>query len=385
MINTRKIDPSILYQVKTENFNFDRMECLVYSSNYQKTKRYLESMTTCKIFAEYPFINAFAVNACPNSIGMLSSIKHIKYITSEAKVFAQVNIAKKVMNLEKLTQDGYDGSGVTVAFIDTGIASHIDFLMPNNRVLVFKDFVGYEKNAYDDNGHGTFVSSVACGNGICSGKKYAGIAPNANIISLKALDKNGETGAFTILEAMQWIHDNHKKYNIRVVCMSFGSQPLSSGDPLIRGAETLWNDGIVVVVAAGNSGPETSTIKSPGVSTKVITVGALNDARSEDGKFDEKMFKVADFSSRGPAFNNFKPDLVASGVKLTCCSINEKEPYTQMSGTSVATPLIAGLSALIIQKFPEISPYEVKGLILQNCKKITGNRNEEGFGYFKID
>lgn len=383
-MNTRKIDPSILFEVKAENYNFNRMECLVYSSNYQKTKHYLESLNSCKIFAEYPFINALAVNTCPSFIGKLSSIKHIKYITSQTKVFAQVNVAKKVMNLEKLAQEGYDGSGITIAFIDTGMCGHIDFLMPQNRLLVFKDFVGYEKNNYDDNGHGTFVTSVACGNGISSGKKFAGIAPKANIISLKALDKNGETGAFTILEAMQWIHDNYKKYNIRVVCMSFGSQPLSSGDPLIRGAETLWNDGLVVVVAAGNSGPESATIKSPGVSTKVITVGALNDARDENGNFDEKLFKVADFSSRGPAFNTFKPDLLASGVKLTCCSTNEKDPYTQMSGTSVATPLIAGLSALIIQKFPTISPYEVKGLILQNCNKITGNRNEEGFGYFKI-
>ncbi len=385
MMNIRKIDPSILYKVNSQSYSLDKMECVVYSNNFFKTKKYLANLPSCKVYAEYPFINAFAVNVCPNNIGLLSSIKHVNYITSQAKVFAQVAVSKKIMNVEKLYQEGYDGSGVTIAFIDTGVHNHIDFVVPRNRIKMFKDFANYEPNAYDDNGHGTFVASVACGNGLAGGKTFCGVAPNADLISLKALDKNGETGAFTILEAMQWVHDNRKKYNIRVVCMSFGSQPLQSGDPLIRGAETLWNDGIVVVVAAGNSGPESSTIKSPGVSTKVITVGAMNDERDENGVVDEKKFHVANFSSRGPAFTNFKPDLLTSGVNLTCCSNKDGELYTHMSGTSVATPLVAGLCALIVQKYPEITPLEVKGMILNSCKKITGNRNDEGFGYFHID
>lgn len=384
MINIKKIDPTILYRVSANSFKKDKVECVVYSSNFFKTKRYLENLNSCKIYAEYPFISAFAVNVCPENIGVLSSAVHVKYITSQAKVFAQVAVSKKIMNVQSLYDQGYDGSGVCIAFIDTGVHSHIDFVMPKNRIKLFKDFTNYENDNYDDNGHGTFVTSVACGNGLGGGKKFCGVAPKADIISLKALDKNGETGAFTILEAMQWVHDNHEKYNIRVVCMSFGSQPLSSGDPLIRGAETLWNDGIAVVVAAGNSGPESSTIKSPGVSTKVITVGAMNDERDENGEVDETKFHVANFSSRGPAFNNFKPDLVTSGVNLICCSNKDGELYTHMSGTSVATPLVAGLCALLIQKYPNITPLELKGMILNSCKKITGNRNDEGFGYFTI-
>lgn len=385
MMNKRKIDPSVLYKVNSQSYNLDNVECVVYSNNFFKTKHFLENSPKCKVYAEYPFINAFAVNVCPSSLGFLSSIKHINYITSQAKVFTQVAVSKKIMNVQKLYEEGFDGSGVTIAFIDTGVHNHIDFVMPKNRVLAFKDFANYESEPYDDNGHGTFVTSVACGNGLAGGKVFCGVAPRANIISLKALDKNGETGAFTILEAMQWIHDNKAKYNIRVVCMSFGSQPLSSGDPLIRGAETLWNDGIVVVVAAGNSGPDSATIKSPGVSTKVITVGAMNDERDETGNYDESKFHIANFSSRGPVFNNFKPDLVTSGVNLTCCSNKPNELYTTMSGTSVATPLVAGLCALIVQKYPTITPLEVKGMIVNSCKRITGNRNDEGFGYFQIE
>lgn len=380
----RKIDPSLL-KVSAKSCTSNNIDCLVYSNNYVRTKRYLDNLNYCKILAYLPFINAFAVNVCPEKLSIMSSIKHINYITSQARVFAQVDVAKKVMNVQKLQEDGLTGKGVTIAFIDTGICSHLDFVSPKNRILIFKDFVNFKQTPYDDNGHGTFVASVALGNGMCSAKKYAGIAPNANIISLKTLDNNGETGAFTILEAMQWVHENYKKYNIKVVCMSFGSQPMASSDPLTRGAETLWDDGIVVVAAAGNSGPDKESIKSPGVSTKIITVGALDDKRTQTGDFNEKFFEVADFSSRGPAFNFYKPDLVASGVNLTCCSNKDDEFYTHMSGTSVATPLIAGLSALIIEKMPTISPVDVKTIILNSCKKINGDRNVEGFGYFRIN
>lgn len=377
-----KIDPTILNKVCSMNQKSSKLECLIYSNNFEKTKKYLYNLTSCKIFAELPFISAFAVNVCPKKLSTISSIKHIKYITSQTQVYSQVCVAKKIMNLEKLTQG--KGENITIAFIDTGINMHLDFVSPKNRIIMFKDFVNFKTTPYDDNGHGTFITSVACGNGMCSAKKYEGVAPKANIISLKALDKNGETGAFTILEAMQWVHENHKKYNIRVVCMSFGSEALTENDPLTRGAEVLWNDGIVVVAAAGNSGPESETIKSPGVSTKIITVGAFDDKRILGDNFDEKLFEIANFSSRGPAFKFYKPDVVASGVNLTCCSIKKGEFYTQMSGTSVATPLIAGLCALIIEKYPYVSPLEVKNFILRNCKPITNNRLNEGFGYFRI-
>src|SRR5574344_2777788 len=165
----------------------------------------------------------------------------------------------------------------------------------------------------------------------------------------KAVDNMGELSAINILEAMQWIFDNRKKYNIRVVCMSFGSQPLESGDPLMLGAEALWNSGVVVVAAAGNSGPEIRTIKSPGVSGKIITVGALNDGR-DTGVIDKKNFKVAKFSSRGPAYNFYKPDCVACGVDIICTTCKNDDFYTTMSGTSVSTPIIAGACALLLEK-----------------------------------
>ncbi len=161
--------------------------------------------------------------------------------------------------------------------------------------------------------------------------------------------------------------------------MSFGSNPLNNNDPLLKGAEKLWNSGIIVVAAAGNSGPNEETIKSPGISSRIITVGALNDKRDRDENFNPKFFEIAEFSSRGPAFNYYKPDCVASGVNIKGLK-NDKQLFTQMSGTSVATPIVAGVCALLCEKYPKITPNQMKIMLLNNCKALTKNHNIEGYG-----
>ena len=235
---------------------------------------------------------------------------------------------------------------------------------------------------YDDNGHGTFVAGVCSGNGALSGGRFSGIAPQSNIFSLKALDKNGEASADKILKAMEWVYDNHRKNNITVVCMSFGSEPLGLNDPIMSGAESLWRDGVVVVAAAGNSGPEFQTIKSPGVSRTIITVGGFDDNRIEE-KIERRFFEIAPFSSRGPAFKSFKPDLVAPAVDITSCG--RDKVYTRLSGTSVATPMIAGLCALLKEYNQNLSPNEIKRKLLASCQPICFNRNLEGYGFPNIE
>ena len=375
-----KIDPNLIKEVELLTLNNKKLECLVYSNNFVLTKKYLEKDFK---FIEFPFINAFGLKLDKNNIYSLANFKHIDYITSEAKVFAQINVAKKIINVDKLHEKGIKGNDVTVAVIDTGIYPHVDFIYPKSKILLFKDFVKDKIYPYDDNGHGTFVAGVIGGKGNVN-EKYLGIAPNCNLISLKALDSNGETGAFTILEAMQWVYDNKNKYNIKVVCMSFGATPLKNNDPLLKGAERLWNSGITVVAAAGNSGPEKETIKSPGISNKIITVGALNDNRDENDNFNENYFDVADFSSRGPAFNYYKPDCVANGVNIKGLK-NDKTLFTKMSGTSVATPIVAGVCALLIEKYPQITPNQLKYMLLTNCRSILSDKNIEGYGIINAD
>lgn len=384
MLNIKKIDPSLMFKVKNQTYKDEKINCIVYSNSLMGLKNYIVATKCCKIEKEYPFINALGVTINATNLGVISNHRCLEYITSNAKVFAQVCRAKEVSNLSKFYDDDCYGKGITVAIIDTGIKPHLDFMCPNNRIINFKDFINKKENPYDDNGHGTFVASILGGNGLVSGSKLCGVAPKVNIISLKALDEKGETGAFTILEAMQWVYDNKEKYNIKIICMSFGSNPLGNTDPLKLGAETLWDNGVIVVAAAGNSGPERETIKSPGISSKIITVGALDDGRNASGEINEKKFKPADFSSRGPAYRFYKPDLIASGVDIQGASNKFNEFYTKMSGTSVATPIVAGVCALICEKHKNISPSQVKNLLLNNTIPLTRNRNIEGYGYLKI-
>ena len=371
-----KIDEKLFSIAKTMSNSGERIDCLVYANNYGHAKKYLQKLYDNII--EYPFISAFGINTDFDGINKIAGLTQIKYISSVAKVFAQMNIAKEVMNISEV-QKVFTGKGINIAVIDTGIAPHLDFCSFENRILHFEDFIFDKQSPYDDNGHGTFVCGVLAGNGFLSGKRYSGVAPNANIIMCKALDKKGETGSLTILKAMQWIYDNRNRYNIKVVCMSLGSQTIESGDPLIQGAEVLWNAGIVVVAAAGNSGPQSRTIKSPGASGKIITVGALDDGRD----VNKKDFKIANFSSRGPTNRFYKPDCVASGVDSVCTSQFD-EFYTKMSGTSVSTPIIAGSCALLLEKEPNLSPNQVKSKILSYSEPFLQDRNAEGFGVLNV-
>ena len=133
-----------------------------------------------------------------------------------------------------------------------------------------------------------------------------------------------------------------------------------------------------MVCAGGNSGPDAETIKSPGISKKIITVGGLDDHRDEFGKYDEKNFDVAKFSSRGPALGKVKPDIIAPSVNITSCS--HLGGYKKMSGTSVATPMVAGICALIFEKYPEAKPEEIKRYLINNAKNIYASKFSQGYG-----
>ena len=378
-----KICLELLNVVEIKSFEIYN-DCVVYAKNFQKLK--FEAKKQGLKFYEYSFINAIGVTLSQKQIVKFAKTSVVGFIAKQTRVSTQIDVAKKILNVKNLLDNDCTGKNVTIAFIDTGLNPHIDFCVPKNRIIKFIDLINDRKNYYDDNGHGTYVTSVACGSGLASGGKFSGVSPKSNIISIKALEQNGETGAYKILEAMQWISDNYKKYDIKVVCMSFGSTPLGKNDPLVVGAESLWNMGLVVVAAAGNSGPENYTIKSPGYSSKIITVGGFDDKRDEGGEFDRSKFEIANFSSRGPAGMFFKPDLVAPAVNIKGAGFNKetKEFYVKMSGTSVATPIIAGICALIISKNPNINPDRLKIKLVNNCYKLTKNRNEEGFGVLDL-
>ena len=289
------------------------------------------------------------------------------------KVYAQFNKERNILGIDELHKFNVMGHGITVAIIDTGCFPHLDFCAGRNRISKFCDLINKKEKLYDDNGHGTFVAGILGGSGLTANGRFRGVAPKCGMVILKALDRLGETEVSTILDAMQFVHENRNRYNIKVVCMSFGSSVLPKNDPLIKGAESLWNSGVTVVCAGGNDGPDAGSIRSPGASAKIITVGSA--------KFNElKGFNAADFSSRGPAINNIsKPDILAPGVDLTGAS-NRVNFYTQMSGTSVSTPIVAGTVALLLSRFPYYEPDQIKSVLLHTASSLDCERNTCGRG-----
>jgi len=222
-----------------------------------------------------------------------------------------------------------------------------------------------------------------------------GIAPESNIVAVKVLDKYGRGNSADALAGIQWVLDNKDKYNIRIVNLSVGTPENSSKDPLVKAVEALWDSGLVVNVAAGNNGPDASTITSPGISRKIITVGAVDD-HNEVQIWGNNL---VNFSGRGPTAECImKPDIVAPGSNIISCltptPIKNEDPenkveavdkyYMELSGTSMATPIVSGAIALLLQKYNTLTPNEIKYMLKKSCLKLEYPQNHQGWGLLDI-
>ena len=165
----------------------EKVECLIRALNQKSYELYIKHFSD-KVIKELPFILSFSASLTKKEIAKLSRNDNIVYISAMSNVFALMNVAKKILKVPPLKF----GKGQTICFIDTGLNPHCDFMLCEKRIKAFVDFIGEEKELYDDNGHGTFVAGVCCGGGQLSGGKLSGIAPKSNIISLKALIKKGK-------------------------------------------------------------------------------------------------------------------------------------------------------------------------------------------------
>ena len=360
-------------------------KCFVFVDSIEKARLSLQPYLTT-VVASYPFINAFGVHCSVHKLSDLTRLPCVKTVSPHSNVTTCLTSENITLNTASLHKNLGIGKNITVAVIDTGVYPHLDFVLGRNRVL-FEDFIAGKALPYDDNGHGTAVASILCGSGLRSGGAHAGVAPGVNLIALKAIGAKGEGGTFAIVEAMQWIYDNAQTYNIKVACMSFGAEPIYNGlDPLSVGAEALWKKGIVVVASAGNDGPASHTIKSPGVNPHIITVGGASIEKQEDTQehaISSSLIKIPDFSSRGPAGKFNKPDLVAPSVDIDACS--SASVYQSFTGTSMAAPIVAGVAALVVSKYPEFSPDKVKEILLNSCIKLPFPKNWVGEGLLDLD
>ncbi len=357
-------------------------------------------------------------------------------------------------------QYGVDGTGVTVAVVDSGIYPHSDFNngLLQSRVVARASFVpltdmvasligqtpllqlvGQAKTDLlgDGCGHATHVAGLIAGSGAAStGTNYSqtfkGIASGSNLVSVQVLDAHGSGTVSNVVAGIQWVVANAKQYKIRVLNLSLG-HPVSESyttDPICQAAEAAWKAGIVVLAAAGNEGRLSAinsptadnegwgtaygSIDTPGNDPYVITVGAM---KSIDG--NRANDKIATYSSRGPSRGDLilKPDLVAPGNLVISTlasgsyldyaySGSNKIPnstyvrkgasnassysYFRLSGTSMATPVVAGAVALMLQSDPTLNPNTVKARLMITADKLltpsgTGDAFTYGAGYLNVD
>lgn len=265
----------------------------------------------------------------------------------------------------------YTGKGIGVCILDTGIYEHIDF---TGRIWAFYDFLAFKRRPYDDNGHGTHVAGLVAGDGTASMGKYRGAAPGCGIISLKVLDRYGTGSQDDVLRALRWIRENRQQYRIRVVNISVGTTCNSKRNHarLLESVERLWDEGVVVVTAAGNQGPRPGSITAPGSSKKVITVGSsdLLEGRSA-------------ISGRGPTAECVcKPDIVAPGNKIMSCVPGKPYSYGVKSGTSMSTPLVTGAIACALEKNPALTNTDIKTMLMNSAEDMGLPQNLQGWGKF---
>lgn len=269
---------------------------------------------------------------------------------------------------DKMWDQGVTGKGVTVAVIDTGVAPHKDLA---GRIIGFHDVINGRTQPYDDQGHGTHVSGLVAGNGAASKGYLKGSAPEANIVGVKVLDAGGSGEFSGVIEGIQWAVQNKDRFNIKVLNMSLGAYIESSykDDPVVQAVEAAAAAGIVPVIAAGNSGPTASTVGTPGNAPNCVSVAALDD-RGTPWRFDDR---IALFSSRGPTAidNENKPDLAAPGVAVMSLKANT-DSYVPMSGTSMASPVVAGAAALLMQAHPDATPADVRAALMDTAHSLWG-------------
>lgn len=343
----------------------------------------ISTMTT-KVKYKLPIVGAIACNMSLKDINDLKNDPDVEFISFDGKVFAQLDIVNKSINVNIPRDDNFTGKGVTVAVVDTGLKPHVDLVRPKNRILGFKDFVNNRNTPYDDNGHGTHVAGIIAGNGSSSNDKYTGIAPSADLLIVKALDSSGSGNTSDIVSAIQWVIENKDKYNTKVLNLSLGTPANNPYDscPLAQAVEKATEAGLTVICAAGNSGPSKNTILCPGNAPSGITVGAVDDNKTPEINDD----LIASFSSRGPTNDGLKkPDVVAPGVDIMSLSNKNSSGYISLSGTSMATPVVSGACALLYEKYKDLTPDKMKKMIVGCCNNIGFSQNEQGAGIIDLE
>ena len=376
---------------------------------------------------ELPLVGSVAAFLTPEEIQALGEASFVTTIVADNPVHGLdyqstmdvTNLTIGLGDVPAPTDGGPAGDGVTVAVLDSGVATNTD--LAASRIVGWKDFVNGRPAPYDDAGHGTYVAGLIAGDGTASlplenggfaTVQFRGVAPAADIVGIKVLDEVGQGRTSTMIAGIAWAIAHKANYNIRVLNLSIGGNPVGSftRDPVDRAVEAAWRRGIAVVCAAGNEGDFGSGgILSPGNDPFVITVGATDTRQTADVTDDV----VASYSSVGPTLFDevAKPDLVAPGNRLISVRtqgsyIDTNFPgnlipvadfaptapaetvsnYLMLSGTSTSAPVVAGAAALLIGADPNLTPGDVKVRLMGTADPVAdATVHQQGAGTVDVD
>lgn len=360
------------------------------------------------LLGDLPLVNGVLAELDGSGIVTLSNNPSVTYISADRPLGTLSNDAAASINASVAWKSKYTGSGIAVALIDSGVNSHRDLnttgLLSLPRVVYNQSFVPGSSSAADQYGHGTHIAGLIAGNGASStgliySKTFKGIAPSAKIINLRVLDQNGTATDSTVISAIDKAISLKSTYNIRVINLSLGRGVFESYklDPLCQAVEKAWKHGIVVVVAAGNNGrfqptDGYATVTSPGNDPYVITVGSMKPMDTATRTDD----LIASYSSKGPTLIDHivKPDIVAPGnllisTETSNTALYSAEPsnlvplnyyiyggtsrssttYFTLSGTSMATGVVSGAVADLLQAHPTLTPDQVKARLMKSASK----------------
>lgn len=339
-----------------------------YRQDVAMAQRLIEGAT---LSYHYRIIPATAMKAKARDIQALSEDPAVEKVWQDLPVHTCLDVSVPLVGVPRVwSEGGYRGQGIKIGIVDTGIdPDHPDFA---GRIVAGKGFTG--GSYVDDNGHGSHVAGIAAGSGSASGGRYVGIAPEASLYIAKVLRADGSGMMSDVMAGIEWAVEQ----GVHVIGLSLGGPaPCDGTDALSETCDAAVEAGVVVCAAAGNQGPGSLTVGSPGCARQVITVGASTDHDT-----------VANFSSRGPTSDNrVKPDIVFPGVGIISCRAKGTnmanvidDYYTEASGTSMATPHGVGTAALLLQAKPDLTPAQVKELMMATALNLNLDPNTQGSG-----
>jgi serine protease AprX len=346
------------------------------------------SVGSVRLRHRLPLVDGFSASMTAAQVRKLSQLPGVRRVEPVRMMHALDDGTNRDFGAAAVPVDhpGLTGAGVGLCVVDTGVDPAHEQIAP--RTVTFKDFVNGRITAYDDQGHGTHVTSIAAGDGIggANAATFRGVAPGATLYAAKVLDSAGSGPNDVVAAGVQWCTS---QAGVGVVSMSLGDTEGGDGTDIVSQAvNAAVAAGKVVVVAAGNSGDLPGTINAPGTASGAITVGAVSDYSSPAGtdRHDDGIWLAA-FSSRGPTSDGrTKPDISAPGVSVRAALAGTTNGYTTLSGTSMATPYVAGAAVLARQAAPSATPSQIRAALTSTAVDVgsPGADNEFGAGYVDV-